>query len=80
MCVTDSDEHAQLALAGVLGIDVELNREAGRDATGQTGAAGSHFTGIMSGQNPKLEGTEEKTDTVTTETDRQNNSTVLMCS
>lgn len=71
MCVTDSDEHAQLALAGVLGIDIELDGEAGGDAIGQPGAAGSHFTGIVSGQNPKLEGTEETTDTVTTDTDPQ---------
>lgn len=34
VCVTYSDEHAQLALAGVLGVDVELYREAGRDAAG----------------------------------------------
>lgn len=34
VCVTDGDEHAQLALAGVLGINVELDGEAGRDAAG----------------------------------------------
>lgn len=63
VCITDGDEHAQLALAGVLGVYVELDGEAGRDAAGQPGATGSHFAGIMSGQNPKLEGTEEITDT-----------------
>lgn len=34
VCVTDGDEHAQLALAGVLGVDVELDGEAGGDAIG----------------------------------------------
>ena len=58
MGVSYGDGDAQLALAGVLGVDVELDGEAGRDAAGQPGAAGSHFTGIMSGQNPNLEGTE----------------------
>lgn len=57
--VTDGDEHAQLALAGVLGVDVELDGEAGGDAVGQPGAAGSHFAGIVSRQDTKLEGTEE---------------------
>lgn len=64
---TDGDEHAQLALAGILGVDVELNGEASRDAAGQPGAAGSHFTGIVSRQNPKLEGTKETTDTLRTD-------------
>lgn len=64
LCVTYGDEHAQLALPGILGVDVELNGEAGGDAAGQPGAASSHLTGIVSGQNPKLEGTEKKaTDT-----------------
>lgn len=65
MCLTDRNEHAQLALASVFGINAELNREACGDPTGQPGAAGSDFTGIMSGQNPKLEGTDENKDTVT---------------
>lgn len=63
VCVTDRNEHAQLALAGVFGINVEFDREAGRDTTGQPGTAGSDFTGIVSGQNPKPEGTEGTTDT-----------------
>lgn len=67
MCVTDCDENAQLALAGVLGVDVELNGEAGGDTADKPGAAGSHFTGIVSGQNPKLEGTEKTTDTLITD-------------
>lgn len=71
VCVTDSNEHTQLALAGVSGINVKLDREAGRDTTGQPGAAGSDFTGIVSGQNPKLEGTEKFTDIVTTDTNTQ---------
>lgn len=71
MCVTDSYEHAQLALASVLGVDTELDGKTGRDATGQTRPAGSHFAGIVSWQNPELEGTKETTDTVTTDTDPQ---------
>lgn len=63
MWVTDGNEHAKLALASVLGIDVELNGEAGRDAAGQPGTSGSHFAGIVSGKNPELEGTEKTTDT-----------------
>lgn len=57
--VTDGDEHAQLALASVLCVDVELHGEAGGDAAGQTRTTGSHFTGVMSRQNPELEGAEE---------------------
>ena len=60
--VTNRDDHAQLALTGVSGINIELDREAGRDAAGQPGTTGSHFTGIMSRQNPELERTEETTD------------------
>lgn len=71
LCVTDCNEHAQLALAGVSGINVELDREAGRDTIGQPGATGSDFTGIMSGQDAKPERTEETTDTVTTDTNTQ---------
>lgn len=56
--LTDRDEHAQLALAGVSGVDVELDREAGGDAAGQPRAAGTHFTGVMGRQNPELERTE----------------------
>lgn len=59
VCVTDGDEHAQLALASILGIDVELYGEAGGNTVGQPGAAGSHLTGIMSWLNPKLEGTKK---------------------
>lgn len=54
--VTDGDEHAQLALAGVLGVDVELHGEAGRDAAGQARTARSHFAGVVGRQNPELEG------------------------
>ncbi len=54
-----SDEHAQLALASILGIDAELDRKAGRDAAGEPWATGSHFTGIVSWQNPKLKGTKK---------------------
>lgn len=57
--VTDRDLHAQLALPGVTGVDVELDGEACGDAAGQPGAAGSHFTGIVSRKNSELEGTEE---------------------
>lgn len=56
-----------MALASVFSVDIELNGEAGRDAAGQPGAAGSYFAGIMSGQNPKLEGTERSE----TETDQR---------
>ena len=63
VCVTDGDEHAQLALAGVPGVDAELNGEAGGDAVGQPRAAGSHFAGVVSGKHPKLEGAEETTGT-----------------
>lgn len=60
MCVrcsfTDGDEHAQLALARILRVDVELHGEAGRDAAGQARTAGSHFAGVVSRQNPELEG------------------------
>lgn len=59
VCVTNGDEHAQLAMAGVLGINAELNRKAGGDTTGQPGATCSHLAGIMSGQNSKLKGAEE---------------------
>lgn len=59
MGVTHGDEHAQLTLAGIFRINVKLHGEAGRDATGQPGAASSHFTGVMSRQNPELEGAEE---------------------
>lgn len=68
MCDTDRDEHAQLALASVFSVDIELNGEAGGDAAGQPGAAGSYFAGIMSGQNPKLERTERSE---TVQTDQQ---------
>lgn len=56
---TDGDEHAQLALARVLCVDVELHGEAGRDAAGQARTAGSHFTGVVSRKNPELEGAAE---------------------
>lgn len=55
---THSDLHRQLALAGIFGVDGELHREAGREAGGEPGAAGTHFTGIMSGLNTQLERTE----------------------
>lgn len=58
--VTDRDLHAQLALAGVAGVDGELDGEAGGDAVGQPGAAGSHFTGVVGRKDSELEGTEEK--------------------
>lgn len=66
VCDTDRDEHAQLALASIFSVDIELNGEAGGDAAGQPGAAGSYFAGIVSGQNPKLEGTE-RSETVKTD-------------
>lgn len=56
--VTDSDEHAQLAPPGVLGVDAELHGEAGRDAAGETGTTRSHFAGIVGGQDPEPEGAE----------------------
>lgn len=57
---THSDLHRQLALAGVFGVDGELHREAGREAGGEPGAAGTHLTGIMSGLNAQLERTERE--------------------
>lgn len=56
--VTHRDEHAQLALSSVLCVNVELNREASRDTGGETGTTSSHFAGIVSGQDPELEGAE----------------------
>lgn len=56
---TNGDEHAQLAMSGVLGINAELNREAGGDTAGQPGATGSHLAGVVSGQNSELKGAEE---------------------
>lgn len=56
--VTDRDEHAQRSLSSVLRVNVELNGEASWDAAGETGTTSSHFTGVVSGQDPELEGAE----------------------
>lgn len=56
--MTHGDLYRQLTLSGVFSVDGELYREAGREAGGEAGATGTHFTGIVSGLNAKLEGAE----------------------
>lgn len=67
---TDHDEHAQFTLASIFSVNVKLSGKCGRDTASQPRAAGSHFAGIVSGQNPKPEETE-RSETISTDSDSQ---------